>query len=210
MTARSGQPLPPLPIALVGFFASAALGCGMTSSARSPYEIIAHDQSREIAPAVPNVTQYEWSIARNRLARLRRGQPERPYVERVRLAINDPRTGREPYAVVQDGELIGLATVTEDLDPDYRHAALDLSLATSAHGHGLGGETLRVLARHLFAERGHHRLTIDPAANNARAIRAYERVGFRPVGVMRLYERGFDGTWHDGLLMDLLAADFEG
>ena len=66
--------LPPLPIALVGFFASAALGCGMTSSARSPYEIIAHDQSREIAPAVPNVTQYEWSIARNRLARLREVQ----------------------------------------------------------------------------------------------------------------------------------------
>ena len=25
------------------------------------------------------------------------------------------------------------------------------------------------------------------------------------VGVMRNYERGVDGTWHDGLLMDLLA-----
>ena len=30
-------------------------------------------------------------------------------------------------------------------------------------------------------------------------------VGFRPVGVMRRYERGPDGTWHDGMLMDLLA-----
>lgn len=30
-------------------------------------------------------------------------------------------------------------------------------------------------------------------------------VGFRPVGVMRRYERGADGDWHDGLLMDLLA-----
>jgi aminoglycoside 6'-N-acetyltransferase len=129
--------------------------------------------------------------------------------QRIRAEIlEDEET--EPYAVVQDGELIGLAIVSEELDPDYRHAALDLSLATSAHGHGLGGETLRVLARHLFNERGHHRLTIDPAAHNTRAIRAYERVGFRPVGVMRLYERGYGGTWHDGLLMDLLAADFEG
>ena len=37
------------------------------------------------------------------------------------------------------------------------------------------------------------------------AIRCYAKVGFRPVGVLRRYERGLDGTWHDGLLMDLLA-----
>jgi hypothetical protein len=53
---------------------------------------------------------------------------------------------------------------------------------------------------------GHHRITIDPAAENAAAIRAYEKVGFRPVGVMRRYERDVDGDgWHDGLLMELLA-----
>jgi aminoglycoside 6'-N-acetyltransferase len=32
-------------------------------------------------------------------------------------------------------------------------------------------------------------------------------VGFRPVGVMRRYERGPDGVWHDGLLMDMLAGE---
>jgi RimJ/RimL family protein N-acetyltransferase len=32
----------------------------------------------------------------------------------------------------------------------------------------------------------------------------YTSVGFRPVGVMRQYERGGDGRFHDGLLMDLL------
>ena len=36
-----------------------------------------------------------------------------------------------------------------------------------------------------------------------------ERVGFCAVGVMRDYERGPDGSWHDGLLMDLLAREFE-
>ncbi|HXI44982.1 MAG TPA: GNAT family protein, partial [Candidatus Acidoferrales bacterium] len=64
---------------------------------------------------------------------------------------------------------------------------------------------IRTLARYLIEGRGHHRLTIDPSAANERAIKAYERVGFRRVGVMRSYERGPDGTWHDGLLMDLLA-----
>jgi hypothetical protein len=77
-----------------------ALGCGpASSSARSPYELIAKDPpAREIATSVPDVSQYEWTIARYRLARLREGQPDHPYVERVRLAISDPRTGREYQA----------------------------------------------------------------------------------------------------------------
>jgi len=53
-------------------------------------------------------------------------------------------------------------------------------------------------------QRGHHRLTIDPSADNARAIASYSKVGFKSIGVMRQYERQADGTWHDGLLMDLL------
>ena len=54
-------------------------------------------------------------------------------------------------------------------------------------------------------DRGHHRITIDPAAANVRAIAAYAKVGFRPVGVMRRYQRMPDGRWVDALLMDLLA-----
>ena len=85
---------------------------------------------------------------------------------------------------------------------------MDIFLATSRHGRGLGAEALRVLARHLFEERGHYRLTTDPAADNAAAIRAYEKVGFRRVVVMRRYERCPDGDWHDGLLMDMLREEF--
>ena len=33
-------------------------------------------------------------------------------------------------------------------------------------------------------------------------------MGFRAVGVLRDYELGPDGTWHDGLLMELLAHEF--
>jgi hypothetical protein len=67
-------------------------------------------------------------------------------------------------------------------------------------------EVVRRVVRQLIDERGHHRITIDPAADNAAAIRAYEKVGFGPVGVMRRYERDVDGPgWHDGPLMELLA-----
>jgi aminoglycoside 6'-N-acetyltransferase len=111
------------------------------------------------------------------------------------------------FAVEAGGEVIGLIQYYEETDPAYRHAGLDIALATAWHGRGYGSEALRLLARHLIEERGHHRLTIDPAAANERAIRAYERVGFRPVGVLRQYERTPDGTWRDGLLMDLLAGE---
>lgn len=111
------------------------------------------------------------------------------------------------FAVELEGETIGLAQVGEETDPDYRHASVDLFLTRSRHGQGLGADTVRTLARWLFEERGHHRVTIDPAAANEQAIRAYERVGFKRVGVLRRYERGPDGAWHDGLLLDLLPED---
>ena len=71
----------------------------------------------------------------------------------------------------------------------------------------MGTEAVELLARYLFFECGHHRITIDPAAHNERAIRSYAKVGFRPVGVMRQYERGPGGQFHDGLLMDLLRGE---
>jgi aminoglycoside 6'-N-acetyltransferase len=113
------------------------------------------------------------------------------------------------FAIEVDGGFAGVVMCSEEVDPDYRHAGIDIFLAGAYQDQGYGSEAIRVLARHLFEERGHHRLTIDPALANERAIRAYERVGFRRVGVMRQYERGSDGTWHDGLLMDLLAPEFE-
>jgi aminoglycoside 6'-N-acetyltransferase len=109
------------------------------------------------------------------------------------------------FVVEADGEVIGAIQYDEEQDPMYRQAGIDIFLTTSRHDQGFGSQAVRLLARHLIEERGHHRLTIDPAADNAAAIRAYEKVGFRPVGVMRSYERGPDGTWHDGLLMEMLA-----
>ena len=114
------------------------------------------------------------------------------------------------YLIVVDGEIAGLIQYGEETDPMYRHAGIDISVIESFQGRGIGPLAIRMLARHLFTERAHHRLTIDPAASNRNAIRAYEAVGFRSVGVMRKYERGPDGTWHDGLLMDLLVEEFEG
>jgi aminoglycoside 6'-N-acetyltransferase len=114
-------------------------------------------------------------------------------------------------SVIQvEGAVGGWILADVDDSPQYRHVGLDIALATRLHGRGLGREAIRLAVRH-HAARGHHRFTIDPAADNARAIRAYAAVGFRPVGVLRAYERlTQDGPWRDGLLMDLLAGELVG
>jgi aminoglycoside 6'-N-acetyltransferase len=101
----------------------------------------------------------------------------------------------------------GMVQFAEEDTPEYRHAGIDIFLDPALHGRGFGREVVGVVAAYLVDVLGHHRLTIDPAATNAQAIACYTAVGFRPVGVMREYELGPDGTFHDGLLMDLLAAE---
>ena len=117
--------------------------------------------------------------------------------------------GSTPYVIELDGRVVGWIQWDEEDDPDYRHASIDIYVDPAVRGRGVGPDAVRTLARHLVIDRGHHRLTIDPAAANTAAIRAYAKVGFRPVGVTRRSERGPDGTWHDGLLMDLLAEELQ-
>lgn len=105
------------------------------------------------------------------------------------------------------GQVAGGIQYDEETDPKYRQASIDIYLGSGFQSQGAGAEAVALLARYLFERRGHHRLTIDPAASNTRAIKCYRKVGFQPVGIMRQYERGADGTFHDGLLMDLLPAE---
>lgn len=118
-------------------------------------------------------------------------------------AISDEEV--EVFVIMFERRVAGMIQWSEEQDPQYRHAGIDLYVDPAVHGKGVGTDAVRTLARHLIRDRGQHRLVIDPAADNAAAIRAYSKVGFRPVGTMRQYELGPDGTWHDGLLMDLLA-----
>jgi aminoglycoside 6'-N-acetyltransferase len=119
----------------------------------------------------------------------------------------EPPDDGDLLVVEVEGKIAGLIQYGEIDDPMYRSASIDIALGAAWHGRGLGREAIGLLVAHLIEVRGHHRVTIDPAAANEHAIRCYAAVGFRPVGVMRQYERGDDGSWHDGLLMELLADD---
>ncbi len=120
---------------------------------------------------------------------------------------DEPESTR--LTIIVDGEVGGMIQYWEEDDPQYRHAGIDLFINPPLHDKGIGTWAVREVARYLFEARGHHRLEIDPAVNNHAAIRVYEKVGFRPVGVTRRSERDADGKgWHDGLLMDMLSTEF--
>lgn len=124
---------------------------------------------------------------------------------RARSEFLDPDPDYDAYVIEVDGRIAGLIQSTEEPEPEFRQVAIDLFVAPADQAQGIGPDAIRTLIRYLIGIRGHHRITIDPAAANDRAIRAYAKVGFRPVGVMRSYQRFADGTWRDALLMDLLA-----
>jgi aminoglycoside 6'-N-acetyltransferase len=113
---------------------------------------------------------------------------------------DDPTTTRLTIEV--DGAPAGVIQYGEEDEPDYRHAWIDIFLDPRLHGRGLGRAAVELLAEWLVRERGHHRVTIDPAVENVAAVRCYEKAGFRRVGVMKLAERAPDGRWRDALLME--------
>ena len=86
-------------------------------------------------------------------------------------------------AIELDGVVVGAIQWSEEDDPMYRHAGIDIFVDPSVHGRGVGADAVRTLCTHLIDDVGHHRLVIDPAADNVAAIRCYAKVGFRPVGV---------------------------
>ena len=126
-------------------------------------------------------------------------------VERLRRDLDDEDV--RAWAIEVDGEVAGLIQATEEPEPDYRYVEVDLFLHPDHHGRGIGADALRTVLRHHFEDRGHHKAIICPAAANARAIRSYQSVGFRPVGTLREAERAPDGRWRDALLMEMLAAE---
>ena len=88
------------------------------------------------------------------------------------MALDDDLTRLTIFA---GDEIAGMVQFSEEPDPKYRSASLDLFVRTSHQRRGLGSEALRLVIDYLTRERGHHRLVIDPAADNEAAIACYAK-----------------------------------
>ena len=65
---------------------------------------------------------------------------------------------------------------------------------------GIGNTVLRMTAQHLLQNGSAKVVTIDPKTVNERAIRAYEKAGFRKVQLLPKWEE-HEGKWYDNWLM---------
>lgn len=80
---------------------------------------------------------------------------------------------------VQDEQLIGNAGFV-DIDPVKKEATLRITIGhPDATGKGYGSEAVTLLVRYAFEVAGWKRLILKVLASNMRAIRVYEKVGFR-------------------------------
>ena len=109
------------------------------------------------------------------------------------------------FAIVSDGEVVGLIQWGDDSYEDYRHAYVDIFVGDEFAGRGIGTEAIRRMTSMLIEQHGYRRITLDPAVENEAAIRSYEKAGFRRVGVFeRSYREHESGEWRDELMMELV------
>jgi|ETNmetMinimDraft_23_1059889.scaffolds.fasta_scaffold67049_2 RimJ/RimL family protein N-acetyltransferase len=110
--------------------------------------------------------------------------------------------------VRETSELVGIADLSEIEWPN-RVASLGLGIGNPAHwGRGWGTETLRILVDYAFTDLNLYRLQLTVLADNDRAIRLYERIGFQHEGTFREF-RERDGGRFDMLLYGLLLPEWQ-
>ncbi|MDI7276078.1 MAG: GNAT family N-acetyltransferase [Anaerolineae bacterium] len=95
------------------------------------------------------------------------------------LESTDPLVER--YAIVDlQGRVIGVLGLVGGEHPSS--PVLSIFLGADYCGQGLGSDALQAVMRHAFEERGFASVRLQVAATNRRAVRAYEKCGFRATG----------------------------
>jgi len=113
------------------------------------------------------------------------------------------------YSIVElpDWRLIGFTTFSS-LDGDNGSVLFHITIGErAAWGRGLGTEVTELMLGHAFERLGLHRVGLSVFSYNLRAIRAYEKAGFKIEGrqreaIMR------DGIYWDEIQMGVLAAEW--
>jgi RimJ/RimL family protein N-acetyltransferase len=101
-----------------------------------------------------------------------------------------------------DGAPVGV-TELRGITPAYGIAGFAIALG-ARRGQGLGTAATRLTLRWAFEVLGLHNVMLEVRAWNTAAITAYERAGFRPIGVRR-GATFTDGQRGDELLMDAVS-----
>jgi len=126
------------------------------------------------------------------------------FLEKVR---GDAQRAWFMVVVKEDNRVIGEAGL---LRMDRAWRTTDISVIVwerEEWDKGYGTEAVLLLLDHAFRHLGFHRAAVGVVGFNERALRFWEKVGFRKEGVQRdgYY---YDGKYHDFVLMSILDDEF--
>ena len=94
----------------------------------------------------------------------------------------------------------------------HAHRTAELGVGIGEHdcwGKGYGTEATRLILAYAFSVLGLHNVMLRVFDYNERAIRAYQKVGFKEIGRRRQAQR-VGGQAYDVVYMDCLATEFDG
>jgi RimJ/RimL family protein N-acetyltransferase len=145
-----------------------------------------HDEAQAHAPVTADEEKMavDWFRTRNDQA------------DRLDLAVVDKATGR----------CVGEAVLNQ-WDPGNESCNFRIFIGPKGRDRGLGTEATRLIVGYGFEHLRLHRISLEVYAFNPRARRAYEKVGFRPEGVLRESLR-YNGEWIDATIMSILATEW--
>ena len=135
-------------------------------------------------------------------------EAEREWVMRQSRNLSDKLIvlGIEPTDISKP-PLIG--TISLKIDWKNKNAELGIAIWNKDFwNRGYGTDAIRVLLKYAFLELGLHKVWLRVFEFNSRAIKCYEKAGFKKEGVLRemLYR---DNQWHNIIVMGILKDEFE-
>jgi len=108
---------------------------------------------------------------------------------------------------IENDRLIGFIGFIVDVV--HSEAMMGLAIGERDHwGKGYGTDMMRVTLRYMFLELNLARVTLSVYEYNPRALRSYEKAGFRIEGKTRS-ERVFEGRRFDAISMGILREEWE-
>lgn len=118
-------------------------------------------------------------------------------------------TGRVWFAIVlhENDRLIGEAGLLR-IFPAWRTTDLSVIIADqAAWGQGYGTEAMGLLSDYAFGHLNYHRIAIGVVGSNSRALRFYEKLGFKHEGLQRdgYY---YDHHYEDFVMMSMLENEY--
>ncbi len=127
---------------------------------------------------------------------------------RAGLRSGPDTNARFAWVIADDDDRLVGGCRLYNVDLQHRSARFAIGLVDPARlGQGFGSEATLLVVAHAFDDLGLHRVDLVVLADNVRAVRAYEKAGFRTEGRLRqtLWR---DGRWHDDLLLAILAPEY--